>query len=210
MQDILKRYTARDHDGWLKNTILSEQGLIFAKQGRLSEALKKYRLRAQNSFPEPTEFLVSQLAITCTLDQIGNPEEAVDELEIGLEAARGPAVPTALGLLVRYAKIRERLRRRVPVRHAPLLQEIIRWYGLQISSELFDNSSSLAPAIIATDVALGEATARYDSHLKQLRDIPKDSTEKQRTAEVLQAYIDIEPVEFYRKIALYKLKEMSE
>jgi hypothetical protein len=139
---------------------------------------------------------------------MNKPEEASSELERGLDVAKS-SVPTALNLFILYARICERQHWSIPVRYRSLLEDVIQWYGLQISPDSLNNSTSLTPAIIAADLANREAQARYESLQRQLRDISKDVVERQRALELLRAYVDKEPVGYYRQMVLKILENIS-
>lgn len=203
LHDISDAYSSCDHDGWLENTILLHKALIFAEQGKHDDALKAYRIRAQRHFAEPSDFMVNQLAIARTLDQLGKPAEAISELECGLDAVQGASIPTALSLLVQYAKIAEQQRQALPTTYKSLLEKVINYFGIKLPDGLLNDSATLSPAIIAAYKKNKDAQLRYEKLQEQLSDVKQKSTDRKETdiVNILRVYIENEEVGYYRDMA---------
>src|SRR5262249_10342434 len=145
---VLKENRHRDEDGWLEWSVTSRQAGILAREGRLSEALEKYRLLSAMRFPSRSEFLLNQVSLFDTLDALGDARSAIVELRRGLDAATGVAIPTALMALRGYARAAERDSTAVPVGYRALLKEVLDWWGIEVPNELLDAPNSLGPAIL--------------------------------------------------------------
>src|SRR5262249_9627573 len=105
---VLNENRHRDEDGWLEWSVIYQQAGVLAREGRLSDALEKYRLLSAMRFPNLSEFLLNQVSLFDMLDTLGDARSAIVELKRGLDAATGVAIPTALMALGRYARAAER------------------------------------------------------------------------------------------------------
>jgi hypothetical protein len=191
---------ARDHEGWLQNSILADRALILGRQGRWNEALDIYRLRAKRGFQDDSEYLVHQLAVADLLDQADKPAAAVQELELGLNAAQGNSISTALNLFVLYAGIAAREGWDIPTSYRPLLEQTLQRWGITIDQALLDQASLVA-AIDAAHDANRAAQARYERLHQQLLELGDDVEAARSRAALLREYIEQEPIALYQRMA---------
>lgn len=126
LDDYASRHRVHDIDNWLARSVLVTRARILADTGALEAARTAIR-EAQHLSPNASDFLVNQLALARLAEQ---PAQAIHELEIGLQQARGIAIPTALGLLRFYAETARAAGATVPLTYEPLFHASCRALGL--------------------------------------------------------------------------------
>jgi len=209
LQALLTENSQRDKDGWLEWAVLSQQASVLAEQGRLADALAKYRILSGMKPPNLSESLLNQVSLFDTLDAMGDAEQAIAELEAGLDAAADVAIPTALMALARYAQIAQRESVPVPVRYKALLEEVLNWWGINVPEDLIGDPVSLGAAILYAHDAQRQAA-------KQFQELEQEAWQKKETIEQEPALVDRlrqfaqdSPVGFFRQKALEALAALQ-
>jgi predicted Zn-dependent protease len=141
-------FATGDDAAWARRSLLAVRGQLLLEVGHLDEALGKLR-EAQALEPEPLEFVSNQEVIANVLHGKGDGRAAIQELQRGLERAKGDAEGLALRLLMRYAEIARSLGEDVPLTYARQLAESAGAWGYTIPQ------AALRDENVQTEVLLG-------------------------------------------------------
>jgi tetratricopeptide (TPR) repeat protein len=202
LQVLLEENRHRDKEGWLEWAVLSQQASILAEEGRLAEALAKYRTLSGMRPPNLSESLLNRISLFDTLDAMGDAEHAIAELEIGLDSTTGVAIPTALMAFARYAQIAARDSIPVPVRYKALLKDVLHWWGIDVPDDLFGDPVSLGPAIVYAHNAHRQAAMQFQE-LEQEAWLNRETIDRERAiVDRLRQFAQNSPVRFFRQKAL--------
>ena len=201
LQVVLEENAQRDWDGWLEWRVVSQQASLLAQQGKLNEALEKYRHLSTVRCPTASDYLINQVALFDTLDALGSTPEGVVELEQGLDSASGEAIPTALMALGRYADLGQRTSIPVPVRYRKLLSDVLGWWGIEVPTALTEDTHSLGPAILFARDAHRRSAIQFQELLQDLWQSHGDLERESAAKDGLRRYAQGSPVGFYRREA---------
>lgn len=98
LEDFWEIHRTEDQDGWLRSAVRFHQGDILKDSGDLSGALKAFR--AVNARPENRPFyLLAAYCLARTLDELGQAQEAFNELTHRLGEAVGAPGREDLGIV---------------------------------------------------------------------------------------------------------------
>jgi tetratricopeptide (TPR) repeat protein len=197
LQELLNAYGHRDCLGVFRAAIFSHQAVTLEFQGRLAEALEKYR--SISVFPDESEMLLNRWSIGRLLDKMGDVSGAIRELEMGLDAAAGLAIPTALTVLNTYAQIMAREGSEVLERYRPLFDEVASWWGLKADIGGPEGGVSLTRSILLASDEERAAVNRFERLRARLKELRFDRADERAVRETLRAYVDTERVGFYRQ-----------
>jgi hypothetical protein len=136
------------------------------------------------------------------LEKKGDWQGALLELEVGLRGISDKFTQSAFRLLVRYATIAAEHQMGVPLVYRDLFLESARSWGISVP-ELFADPGALGQTILSADVRWREAQDRYITLLDALR----AHREKSSRRELIQDYIDQEPLGYFRMMAQEMLEE---
>jgi hypothetical protein len=218
LEGAWQEYRARDRDDWLKGAILAEEGFILERAGRLNEALEKYRsLRELGFHPSGrfgyseslarSEYITNQIALARLVEKLYTRADAIREIESALESGQtaGDPVPNTLDALAEYA----RLARRVPVRYKPLLVKVSDWWGVPGPSQSPHDEVSLAAAVQEAWAARNGAAQRFAMLLQEARAPAGGGVPAKEAVELVERYIESEPVGFFRAQGEHLLDELG-
>jgi tetratricopeptide (TPR) repeat protein len=150
LQDFWQAHRGEDHDGSLQSAVLLQQGSIIKDSGDLPGALKAFR--AVNAKPEDRFFyLLLAYCLAKTLDEIGEPQDAFNELTHRLNEAGSAHDKSDLGLVTFYMGLVARLGRDVPPRHRDLVRDAIRAWEIPLTDSESQNPEKLIAALTAAN-----------------------------------------------------------
>jgi hypothetical protein len=150
LRDFWEAHRSEDHDGWLQSAVLLQQGSIINDSGDLAGALKAFR--AVKAKPEDRFFyLLLAYCLAKTLDEVGEPQEAFDELTHRLNEAGGAPDRSDLGLVTLYMDLAARLGQDLPSRHRDLVRDAIRAWEIPLTESESQNPEKLMAALAAAN-----------------------------------------------------------
>jgi len=150
LQEFYDQHASEDAGNWLFNAVTFAQGDILRMSGDLPGALVKYRncrYRPEDRFP----YLLTSFCIARTLDALGEPREALAELQSGLDAAVDPPLHTDLGNLLLYANLTGRLGQDLPKPFLATVQKVVQLWGVPLDDDELDDGAKVAAALHAAD-----------------------------------------------------------
>lgn len=199
LQELLDKYGHLDHIGVFRTAISAHEALILEFQGRLAEAAEKYR--SILVLPNESERLLNRWSIARVLDKMGDVPGTIRELELGLDAATGAAIPTALTVLDKYASVLARENLEMPERYRRLFEDVANWWGLGAMNAVLAGGRSLTKAVLTAAAEEREAVKRFEGLCARLTELGAKRGDRQSVRKAIQDYVDTEGVGFYRRQA---------
>jgi len=147
------------------------------------------------------DYTHNKAAIALALDGLGKHDAALEELELGLATSDQLPAEVVLNLFSAYARIVRSQGWTVPSTHRDLLMRAVAELGIPVTHELIH--SSVTEAILAVIATRRQASKRFSILRQQARGQPTEVAES-----LIRAYIDTEPVGFYRDMARRWLDEI--
>lgn len=193
LDELSIRHAARDHDGWLRRSLLAHRALILGEQGDLEGAIAAQREVLRHT-TDPADLVSEGLALATLLERADRFDEAAASAAEALELATGDVTPAALTLLARYASIRGKQQRDLPERHRRDLERAMAWWGMAPPAP----DAPLGMLIASADRALGEAEARFEGLQSELARLHGDARARARA---VARYLASEPVAFFQRQA---------
>ena len=166
LEEFWEIHRTEDQDGWLRSAVRFHQGDILKDSGDLSGALKAFR--AVNARPEDRPFyLLAAYCLARTLDELGQAQEAFNELTHRLGEAVGAPGREDLGIVTVYVNFAARLAQDVPPRHRDLIRDVVRTWEIPLTDSESLNPERLLAAVTAANERLREFAANERRRLSQ-------------------------------------------
>jgi tetratricopeptide (TPR) repeat protein len=137
--DLAEKHPESD---WLRRSVLAHQALIEEERGHTDAALRLYRdaQRINLAIKDYPEFVVNQLCIAEALRGAGRNEEALEELDRGMNTAmeKGDYSSASLALLRRYATTIKAGGGNPSITYAPLLLSYCERLGVPVERPILN------------------------------------------------------------------------
>jgi tetratricopeptide (TPR) repeat protein len=136
LDEIRALFVGRDPDGWVDRSLRTAWSHVLMQNQRYEEAVAQLRSLALEPDLDPEERLVNQTWLAISLEKLGQPGEALAEIDSTI--ALGPSINPArlFPLLVLYAKIAEKIQRTIPESYAPVFLSAARSLGIDTATAL--------------------------------------------------------------------------
>ncbi|HEY1242363.1 MAG TPA: hypothetical protein VGF16_17490 [Bryobacteraceae bacterium] len=158
LQNFWDSHRTEDHDGWLHSAVLFHQGSIRKDSGDLTGALNAFR--TVNASPADRPFyLLAAYCLAKTLDELGEEQQAFDELTRCLSEAGGTPGRDELSVVTVYLDLAARLGQDIPPHHRDLVGEVVRTWEIPLTESESRNPASLQAAVTAANERLREFAA---------------------------------------------------
>lgn len=202
LDELLALYLARDHDGWLRRSVLSHRAMILHRHGDLQGALAAQQA-AIDCTADPRDRVQEWVGLAVILEQLGRLTDAGDAIARAIDDIDSSSrhVQGAPSVLARYLRLRPD--GALPPRAGVLLERAATEWGIEQPAT--PDELSLRAAITAVDQTIRLAAARYEALGRELAELRRQPDADSRVAAALRAYISTEPVGFYRFLAQDKL-----
>jgi tetratricopeptide (TPR) repeat protein len=141
---ILEANRHLDHDLWLARAVASERASLLYDAGRYEESLQARNEKAQLGFEDGCARWVHSSGVADALSALGRDREALAAVEDALGYEDPKNISSALGSLVRLARLSEKLGQPVDPKWLGLSEAVAKYHGIDMPAH-----DSLAKAILA-------------------------------------------------------------
>ena len=151
---------------WLRRSVLAQQALIEVDRGDTDAALRRSReaQRINLAIEDYHEFVANQLGIVQALRGAGRNEEALEELERGMNTAmeKGDYSSASLALLRRYATTIKAGGGNPSITYAPLLLSYCERFGVPVERPILNGDDFSQEVERAYNLYKHQEMARVD------------------------------------------------
>lgn len=169
-------------------------------QGKYHEELSLLKQLHIDQLKNLDLYLLSQLIVSNILIKINQLEQAIPEIEKGLQnfqdnLDREPEL--YFGLLGKYAIIAKKLHQSIPQRFEMILEYYLNIFGISLPKDI----TTLEDRVFATRRLYEEAQDRY---MQLMNKLDQHDLEKQDRENIIKEYISNEPLKYFKKMVTDK------
>jgi len=133
LDEMLRSESHRDHDGWLRRSVVAHRALILAEAGKTVDALSEWDQRADLGLTDPSDRIEHALGAGTCLTKLRRYDEAIALLRSALHDLPLSHLGSALGLLARLAHAYAGSGQPFPATYEPLIRAIAAYHDVAIT-----------------------------------------------------------------------------
>jgi len=145
---LLRSESHRDHDGWLRRSVVAHRALILADAGRDEDALSEWNTRAAMGFSDPSSRVEHALGVAVLLTRLQRAAEAITLLRTALSELPLTHIGSALGLLGRLAEAYAASGAKLPDSYRPLIRSVAAYHDVPLAHS--DDVGALVAKLVET------------------------------------------------------------
>jgi tetratricopeptide (TPR) repeat protein len=154
LEEFYRVHQGQDSEGWLRNSVFSQQALILRDKGDYAGAVEAYR-RAKWPPDDPFPYLVNAHGLALTLAAVGRTTEALAVIETSLSEARSGALEDYVPLLRFYLDTTGE--QALPLHYRDLVERMAAHWKLPATPDSLSDPAVLAAIICEIDARMKEA-----------------------------------------------------